>query len=90
MMIDEFLFVFSNSSVEFVGEAIDSGVHIGFGRICINCTTVHIDRGFRLMPQFFDGQYTADVGYEVKVTLDFLNFRLNITSEGIGYLNMMA
>jgi len=59
VMIAELFFVFSYPAFKLVYEAVNSGVHIFFGVISINRTTVYIYSGFRLVAQFLDRKDTA-------------------------------
>ena len=89
-MIDKFFFIFSYSSIQFVHKAIDGGVHVFFGVIGVNRTAIYLDRGFSFMPQFFYRKDTVYVRHQIEMTLDLFDFGLDITSEGIGYLDVMA
>ena len=73
-VINQFFFVFSYSSFEFINEAVNGGVHIFFGVVCVNRTTVHVYAGFCLVAQFLDRKDAVDVGDEVKMSLDLLDF----------------
>ncbi len=89
-MITELLFVFSYSAFKFVYEAVDGGIHIFFGVISVNRTTVYIYSCFRLVAQFLDRKDTIHIRYKVKVAFNFFDLRLNVSSEGIGNFDVMA
>jgi hypothetical protein len=89
-MVDELLFVLSYSPVQFIYQAIDCGVHIFFDVISIDRTTIYVNCGFGFVPEFFDCEDTAYVRHQIKMTFNFFDFGLDITSEGLGYLDVMA
>ena len=89
-MINEFFFVFSYSPFEFVDKAVNSGIHVFFGVVSVNRTTVYVDACFCLVAQFLDREDTVDVRHQVKMTLDLLDLGFNISSECIGYFDVMA
>ncbi len=72
MVIDELLFVLSHSSFNLVHETIDRGVHVLFGMIGVDATTIHLYSCLGFVPELFDGQDTMDVRHEVKVTGRFI------------------
>ena len=90
MVIDELFFVLSDSPLKFVHETIDRGVHVLFGVIGVDRTTIYTNSCFGFVPEFFDGQDTMDVRHEVKMTGCFLNFGLDIFSQRISNFDVMA
>lgn len=89
-VVDELFFVFSYPPIQFVYEAINCRVHIFFGVISVDRTTIYVDCSFGLMPEFFHREDTVYVRHKIKMPFDLLNLRFDITSKGFGYLNVMA
>lgn len=89
-MVDQFFFVFSNSPIQFVHQFIDCGIHAFFDGVGVDRTTIHINCGFCLMLQLFDGEDAVYVSYKIKMSLDFFYFGLDIPSQGFGDFDVMA
>lgn len=89
-VVDEFFFVLSYPPIELVYQAIDRCIHVFFDCISVNRTAIHFDCSFCFVPQLLDSEDTVDVRYQIKVTCDLVNLGLDITSEGSGYLDVMA
>jgi hypothetical protein len=65
VVIDEFFFVFSDSSFNFVHETIDRGVHVLFGVVSVDRTTIHMNCCLSFVTEFFNGQNTLDSTYSL-------------------------
>lgn len=61
MVVDQFFFVLSDSSIQFVYQAINRGVHIFLDLFRVNRTTIYVYRGFGFVLQFFDCENTVDI-----------------------------
>ena len=90
VVVDHLFFVFSDPSFQLVDEAVYCRVHVFFGVIGVNLATVYLDGGFRLVPEFLDRKDAAYIRNKIKMPCDFFDLGLDITSEGLGYLDMMA
>lgn len=80
VVINELFFVLSYSSFNLVHKTIDRCVHVLFGMIGIDRTTIYANSCFSFVPEFFDGQNTMDVRHEVKVTSRLINLGFDIFS----------
>lgn len=90
VVVNEFFLVFANSTLEFVDETIDRGIHIFFNVIAVDGAAIDAGCCFRFMLQLLDGQDTFDVRHNVKVSGYLVYFCSDIGSQGLGYLDMMA
>jgi len=90
VVIDELFFVFSDSSFDFVHETIYRCVHVLFGVIGVDRTTIYANSCFGFVPEFFDGQNTLDVRHKVKVTGSFVNFGFDVFSQRISDFDVVA
>ena len=78
------------SSIQLVHQAIDCCIHVFFSGVGVNRITIYIHCCFRFMSEFLNSQDTVHVRYDFKMTLQSLNFRGDITSEGFSYFDVMA
>ena len=90
MMVNHFFFVFSDPSFQFVYEAVYRGVHVFFCVIGIDLAAIYFHGGFRLMPEFLHREDAVHIRDKIKVPCNLLNLGLDITSEGLGYIDVVA
>ena len=89
-MVYQSFFVFSDSSIEFVYQTINRGIHIFLNGIGVNRVAIHIDGSLRLMPELFDCKDAVYVRYKIKMPFYFFDFALYISAQRIGYFDVMA
>lgn len=77
-MIDALLFVFPDTAIKYVAKAIYGGIHVFFGGVSVDFYAVDAHCRFRLMSEFFYGQNTMHIRYQVKMPLNFLHFTFNV------------
>jgi hypothetical protein len=90
VVIDKLLFIFSYPPIEYVDQAIDCRVHVFFGVISVNRTTIYLYGRFSFVPEFLDSKNTVYVRHKIEMALDLFNFGFDVTPQGFGYLDVMA
>jgi len=89
-MVNEFFFVFTNSSFQFVYHAVNGSVHIFLDVLAVDGSAVNARRCFSFVLKLFYGQDTLDVRHDVKMSSDLIYLGADIVSHGFGYFDMMA
>lgn len=90
MMIDRLLFVFSHSSLDLVHKTINRGVHVFFGMIGVDRTTIYTNGCLGFMPELFYGQDTLNIRNQVKVAGSLLQLGFDVPSKRISNFDVMA
>src|SRR6202049_1324928 len=67
VMIRGLFLVFLDASIEFVGEGVDGGIHVGFGGIGVDLVSSQHRSGFGLVAEFFDGEHAMNVAETLKM-----------------------
>jgi hypothetical protein len=90
MVIGNLFFALLHEPIEFVGQYIDSGIHIRLHREGMDSFATNFQMGFGFLLQFLDGQYAMDVDDMVKMARDAFHFLLDVGAERIGNFYMMT
>jgi len=89
-MVYQLFFMFSDASVELVYQAVNRRVHVVFGGVCVNRTTIYIDGGFCFVSELFDGENAANIRNNIEMALYLFDFCFDVASQGIGYFDVMT
>jgi hypothetical protein len=78
VVIAEFLFVFLDTAIQFVGERVDRGIHVVMDGVGVQLSAAQINGCLGFMTEFFYGQYAVHVHYMIRVTHDAIEFFFHV------------
>jgi len=90
VVVNHLFFVFSDPSFQLVHQAVYRGVHVFFSMVGVYLAAIDLNGGFRLVPEFLDRKDAVYIRNKIKMSCNFFNLGLDITSEGLGYIDVVA
>jgi hypothetical protein len=74
VMVRGLFLVLLDAAVELVGERIDGGVHVLFGRVGVDLVAAQHQRGLRLVAQLLHREHAVDVDQLLEMPRDAFEF----------------
>ena len=69
MVIYKFLLLYLRTCLSSLStKTVYRGIHVFFGRVGVDFTTIDTDRGFRLVSKFLDGEDAMRVDNQIEMT----------------------
>src|SRR6185295_4554741 len=90
MLVGLLFLVLEHAAVELVGQQVDGGVHVFLGGVGMDRIAAHVQRGFGLLSELFNGKYAVHVDDVVEMAGDTLELLFDVAAHRRGDFDMMT